>query len=448
MVENGNVIVTHFEGSPDMWNSKPPLMIWLQALFIKAFGINELAVRLPAALAAFFTALSLFFFCSFYLKSIYAGLISGMVLVTTPGFIYSHVARHGEYDALLIFFITLASLLFFIYSENPVRNYKYLYLFALMVFLAAMTKGIAAFVFLPGLLLYSLFRLKIREMLLSKHLYINILLVVVSVCSYYILREQLNPGYIDAVINNEIGGRYLEVNEGHHGSFWYYFNEMLKWAYVPWIYFLIPASFLILWNKSQTRRIGIYFALWIISFFLIISSGETKLTWYAAPIYPIAALIIGIGCGEILQLVSNNFKVRDIEYYFLTGVMVLIIFPYINIIKTIKTPLPEYSNEMKYRDYLRYVTKEYPDSRFVVANRDYNGHLYFYIKQINKKGGRISYNRKLDNELSTGDKVVTCDYEMKEKITNKYNFIYLHQGNDCETYLILPKSDSLSNNLQ
>ena len=32
MLANGNWSVTHFNGHPDMWFTKPPLMIWLQAI--------------------------------------------------------------------------------------------------------------------------------------------------------------------------------------------------------------------------------------------------------------------------------------------------------------------------------------------------------------------------------------------------------------------------------
>lgn len=31
MMKDGDLIVTHFNGQPDMWNTKPPLMIWCQA---------------------------------------------------------------------------------------------------------------------------------------------------------------------------------------------------------------------------------------------------------------------------------------------------------------------------------------------------------------------------------------------------------------------------------
>src|SRR5688572_23065002 len=59
MYHDGDFIVTHFEEEPDMWNTKPPLLIWLQVFLMKTIGINELAVRLPSAFAAFFTCLAL-----------------------------------------------------------------------------------------------------------------------------------------------------------------------------------------------------------------------------------------------------------------------------------------------------------------------------------------------------------------------------------------------------
>ncbi len=62
MLNNGNFIVTYFEDKPDMWNTKPPLLIWIQVLFMKFVGVNELAVRLPSAIAAFFTCITILIF--------------------------------------------------------------------------------------------------------------------------------------------------------------------------------------------------------------------------------------------------------------------------------------------------------------------------------------------------------------------------------------------------
>ena len=59
MFKNGNFLVPHFEGTPDMWNTKPPLMVILQVLCCKVFGIRELSIRLPSAIAGFLTAVNI-----------------------------------------------------------------------------------------------------------------------------------------------------------------------------------------------------------------------------------------------------------------------------------------------------------------------------------------------------------------------------------------------------
>src|SRR5210317_710109 len=68
MLKNSDFIVTHYKGNPDMFNTRPPLMIWLQVLSMKFIGVNELSVRLPAAFATLFTCIVLLIFSLKYFK--------------------------------------------------------------------------------------------------------------------------------------------------------------------------------------------------------------------------------------------------------------------------------------------------------------------------------------------------------------------------------------------
>ena len=145
MLNDGDYIVTHFEGKPDMWNTKPPLLIWVQVFFMKILGVNELSVRLPSAIAAFFTSLVLLIFSHKYLEKFWFGFITVFVLITSHGYINFHSSRTGDYDALLTLFTTLSGLLFFAYCEA--RNHKYLYLFFLCTALAVLTKSITGLLF-------------------------------------------------------------------------------------------------------------------------------------------------------------------------------------------------------------------------------------------------------------------------------------------------------------
>src|SRR5688572_18104826 len=114
MLDNGNLLVTYFQGQPDMWNTKPPLQVWLIALSIKAFGYTEFAVRFPSAVMAVATMAVIFWFCLKVFRSKLAAVLSVLVLVSSQGYMGYHVARNGDYEALLIFFITIYMLSFFL----------------------------------------------------------------------------------------------------------------------------------------------------------------------------------------------------------------------------------------------------------------------------------------------------------------------------------------------
>ena len=113
MYKNGNYIVTYFDGLPDMWNTKPPLMIWLQVLMFKAFGISVLSLRLPSAISALLTTIAILFFSIKYLKSFWFGFVAVFVLISIDGYIELHSIRTGDYDSLLTLFTTLSGLTYF-----------------------------------------------------------------------------------------------------------------------------------------------------------------------------------------------------------------------------------------------------------------------------------------------------------------------------------------------
>jgi len=108
-----------------MWNTKPPLLIWVQVFLMRILGVNELAVRLPSAFAAFFTCIVLLIFFRRHLKNFWFGFISILVLVTSYGYIDLHASRTGDYDALLTLFTKLSGLFFFAFCAT--KNYKHIY---------------------------------------------------------------------------------------------------------------------------------------------------------------------------------------------------------------------------------------------------------------------------------------------------------------------------------
>jgi 4-amino-4-deoxy-L-arabinose transferase-like glycosyltransferase len=78
-----------------------------------------------------------------------AGLLAGLALLTSKGFVAGHVARTGDYEALLLLFTTSQVLAVFAWLQT--RQRRFLFLAGATVGLAVLTKGIAGLLFLPGI---------------------------------------------------------------------------------------------------------------------------------------------------------------------------------------------------------------------------------------------------------------------------------------------------------
>ena len=127
MYDNGNYVVTHFKGKPDHRYTKPPLLVWCQVGLMKLMGINELAVRIPSAIAALLTIMLIFWFSVKQLSSPLYGFIASLILVTSNGYVAIHGTRTGDPDSLLTLFTTIGAIMLFLYMEKD--KYKYLAMF-------------------------------------------------------------------------------------------------------------------------------------------------------------------------------------------------------------------------------------------------------------------------------------------------------------------------------
>ncbi len=157
LLTNQNIFVVEKQGKPDLYNTKPPFVIWLQALSMKLFGINELAVRLPSAIFGLLTILLVYFFCSNVLESKTIGFISAGILMTARGFIGNHVVRTGDLDGVLVFWLTLGLFAFIdLIIKKPKNSCYHFFILTLSLTFGFLTKGIAGFFFVPFMFIISI----------------------------------------------------------------------------------------------------------------------------------------------------------------------------------------------------------------------------------------------------------------------------------------------------
>jgi len=178
MHRNGNLIVTYYEGQPEMWNTKPPLVIWMQLLFIKILGFNELAVRLPSAICGLITCIALLFFSQKFFKTFLVGAFACLVLITTNGYVDGHAIRTGDYDGPLALFTTIFVLAAFLYEES--ENKKWLIPLFGAITLAVLTKSIQPLLFVPGITLYFLSRRKLKFLFTKPFIIVSIIACAIA----------------------------------------------------------------------------------------------------------------------------------------------------------------------------------------------------------------------------------------------------------------------------
>lgn len=446
MARSGNLLVTSFDGKPDMWSTKPPLLIWLMAGSMKTIGYNEFAARLPSALAASATVVIIFTFLRFYLRNIKAAFLASFALLTSYGFTGIHIARTADFDALLTLWIALYFLTYFIYLENP-RD-RYLYLTAIFTGLAIFTKGIAALIPVPSLLFYTLYQKQLPTVLSSKAFYLSIAIVLLVGLSYYPLRETVNPGFITAVIQNEVTGRYLEgQQDAPKPANYFFYLQLFTRTFTPWIY-LVPIAFVctrVSKNKS-VRDLGIFSGLFLLFHLVVISYGRRKLEWYCAPEYPIAALLLGIGLSAGIELLLDFLKIHRIsKRQWIAGLLIfgLLFLPSVrmtrNILGTYKFDRPNDPEEVQIGYYLRHLQTRQKDTGKLTVIDVREGtvggrraHTLFYVEAAKLNGFPVEFGYP-DSDLAIGDRLATCFPVLREAIEKRYGVKEIDRFNTCST---------------
>lgn len=272
MLARGDYVSTYLNGLPRF--DKPILIYWLQALSVGAFGVNELAFRLPSALCATGWVVLVTGFLRGHTDEVTAllggGLVAGSLAVTVIG-------RAATADALLN--LLIAGSMLAIYRYFSERRRRHLYAAHALIGLGLLAKGPIALL-IPGAvsLLHAALRRELGTWWRAALSPGPLALLVAIAAPWYVL-QYLRQGqpFIEGFFLHHNLDRFQGPMEGHGGSLWYYLPVILL-AVLPYSGLLIavllrPRE---LWRDELQR----YLLLWLVFVVGFFSLSGTKLPHY------------------------------------------------------------------------------------------------------------------------------------------------------------------------
>ncbi len=273
MLVTGNYWQVQINFEP-FWE-KPPLFLWLQALSMKVFGVNEFAARLPNALVGIVSLNILFYFGRKMRKETVARWWAILYLVCFTPHFYFHT---GIIDPLFNLWIFLSILqLYRALKSRKMSNWLFSGLF---LGLAILTKGPVAGLIVGLVIIAYWIRNGFRFWFNVMHL-VSFSIVTLAVASIWFLPEIISngAGFISNFMAYQVD--LMKNPVASHGQPWFYHAVVLLIG-------CFPASILALsqFTKSTHHR---SFEFWMKAMFwivlLLFSVVTTKIVHYSSLCY-------------------------------------------------------------------------------------------------------------------------------------------------------------------
>lgn len=289
------------------WDSahhKTPGAYWLLALFFRVGGINEVAARLPSALAAIACILLVYELARTVLTPRVA-LWSALSLSTT--FLWLQYSRFATPDLPFLSLILLA-LVALLKAEAHPRSAGWLRLLAgLSLSWAFLVRSLLVLLPLASLLPYLIADHRRHRHLQSPSLYGGVVLGLMPTLVWLFLSWQ---HYGNAAWGSLVGFMlHKAASTGDRFSGLLYYPPRVLINTLPWgIFSLIGWGVLL--RRPLTRQQGLLLIAYPLTSFLLLSVISTRLPHYALSAYPFLAIAAGVGLDSLIQPLRHRARLQ------------------------------------------------------------------------------------------------------------------------------------------
>jgi 4-amino-4-deoxy-L-arabinose transferase-like glycosyltransferase len=303
MFARGDYLTPYLNGAPRF--EKPILFYWLQAASTTIFGSDELAARMPSALAAI-GAVLLLYLLSREIASPRAALVAALSLTTMFRFVV--FARLGLTDMPLVFFI-VAALYAFVHGTRHHSSAAVLTGWV-CVGLGILTKGPVGLLPVAIWISYAAFcggRAAVSGIRALRGMAVAL---TISLPWYIAMVAEHGRAFVDFAIGHEIIERAIVEGSFEPPRSFLYYVKVWPGDAAPWsVLFIVGA----VWTWRRWSRLDpadkqavTFAAAWFGCVFLLFSLLRSKVVHYVLPAYPAAALLIGIFVDRLRELSPNS----------------------------------------------------------------------------------------------------------------------------------------------
>ena len=291
---------------------KPPLFIWMQALSMRIFGINEFAARFPNVVAAVFTLWTLYHFGKRFYSEKMGVVWSSLYACSILPFMYFN---SGIIDPWFNLFIFIGLIQFYIGNESK-DNTKFL-LSGLFIGLAVLTKGPVALILIGGAFGFFFIFKRFKDFPNLSHIALFLVTTLFIGSLWFILLILTgHQEIIQEFIAYQV--RLFETQDAGHGGPIYYHWIILLFGVFPASFFML-AYFR---DKSIERSnldILMHGMLWFT--LVLFSIVKTKIVHYSSFCYfPISYF----GARFVLHQWEQGFSENKRIHYWSLSFLVLL----------------------------------------------------------------------------------------------------------------------------
>ena len=299
MLVSGDWLVPRLDGVP--YFRKPPLAYWLEAASMAVFGVNEGAVRLPAALHAALMVGALHWAARRLVGEAVAQRAALMLAASGAVLLGGQFANHDMMVAAWVSVALWCFVLALLHAERPHAGLARAGFAACA--LGVLAKGLLG-IALPGLVLFVWIAVTRRWRQLPHLPWVSGLAIFLLIAApWFVLAELRYPGMLYYMFGVGHFQRYTGQEFNNPQPWWFHFGMVFA-VLLPWSLVLLAR---LAWPRARRAAMPAAWrgawglgAIWALAILVFFSIPRSKLPGYSLPVTPAVALLAAMAWAGLM----------------------------------------------------------------------------------------------------------------------------------------------------